>query len=302
MYNFPQQNQQKQNPPMNQAFPPNVNQTVNQNGFQIKNQPPVLGNPQFQTPNQIPNIQQGQGNPPQQMNYNNQQPKPLGLFQPQPSQFGILGNNQQMPNNNINQQMPNNNFNQQMPNNNFNQQMPNNNFNQQTAFNINNQQIPQNQQAHNINNNQQFPFNNINQQNQINNQLNFNIIQPKPQGNQPLNQIPKVDANQMSNQATNPQLGAQTNNKYGFKAGENPLQFNQFNNKQMAGQQPIIQPTIQQQKYTRVDVKCEEDKKQLVKNLNQYFKDGNFDYAIECIKQIIENDIRVKLPEQVNVK
>ncbi|CAK94833.1 unnamed protein product (macronuclear) [Paramecium tetraurelia] len=160
-------------------------------------------------------------------------------------------------------------------------------------------------------NNQQIPNNNANPPNYNNfNQNNFNQNIQKPQ----VIQIPpKADAKFTPNSINLNQQGA---NKYQIQPQKpqecetKPIQQfqQQFKDAQafgnivpqqsLPGQSPLMQPRNQQQKYPRVDVKSEEDKKQLVKSLNQYFKDGNSEFVIECIKQIIENDIRVKLPEQ----
>ncbi|CAK60313.1 unnamed protein product (macronuclear) [Paramecium tetraurelia] len=229
--------------------------------------------------NQQQNQQEGVSFPP---SMSQQPPKQFG------SQFGILP----QPANQPVVQPPINNFGiiPQFP-------PPNTQAsNQQTkppqlAFNLQNKQqqippiIPSQPQS-----------NFIQQNNPSNKPMQFQNPQPNfgqiPQGGQnPPNfskiPFPKADPNTNNNNKFNPQnpTFAPNQNNPQFPM---PNKFPQPMNNNIVASQPKYDPMI---------VKDEYDKMKLVENFTKYIGEGNFNWAIECLKQIISNDIRVKIKD-----
>ncbi|CAD8072009.1 unnamed protein product [Paramecium sonneborni] len=142
---------------------------------------------------------------------------------------------------------------------------------------------------------------------------------PKPQINNPTNNTgPNITKNQPNITQTGDQGQYQNINNDNFKPKFNPNPT--FSQPNPFGQpQPISQPKPnpntfnhanfnhniqqqQQQKYEPFEVKNEQDKINLVEQFCQYLKEGNPNFAISCLKQIIDMDIRVKISNQsINV-
>ncbi|CAD8143238.1 unnamed protein product [Paramecium octaurelia] len=113
------------------------------------------------------------------------------------------------------------------------------------------------------------------------NQPNLQKPQPVP--------FPKTDINNNKPIFPQPQ-----NNPFGGGMQANPqFPINKF-------PQQIPNMPASQQKYEPLIVKDESDKKKLVENFTKYISEGNFSWAIECLKQIINNDIRVKVKDGKN--